>query len=128
MYSGDSLVYIRPEEIKGRGGDKAHAHELNVLSRRFPAFALMLNAVTGYGDEFRENGRALKATQGLWVSESYDDYLEKYTLSVSAAMNAYNFEDLSKIIKIYNKDASVSELIALAEACSYNAVLARRGQ
>ena len=62
------------------------------------------------------------------VVDSYDDYLEKYTLSVSAPMNAYNFEDLSKVIKIYNKDASVNELIALAEACSYKAVLARRGQ
>ena len=93
-----------------------------------PAFALMLNAVTGYGDEFRDNGRAIKVTQGFWISESADDYLEKYTLSTSTALNAYNFEDLVKVIKLYNKDANLNELVALAEACSYRAVLARRGQ
>ena len=93
-----------------------------------PAFALMLNAVTGYGDEFRDNGRAIKVTQGFWISESADDYLEKYTLSSSTALNAYNFEDLVKVIKLYNKDANLNELVALAEACSYRAVLARRGK
>ena len=93
-----------------------------------PAFALMLNAVTGYGDEFREGGKAVKVTQGFWVSDSPEDYLDKYPLSTSAAMNAYNFEDLAKVIKIYNNDASLNELVALAEACSYRAVLARRGQ
>ena len=93
-----------------------------------PAFALMLNAITGHAEEFRDGGRAIKVTQGFWQSDSADDYLEKYTLSSSAAMNAYNFEDLSKVLKIYNKDANINELIALAEACSYRAVLARRGQ
>jgi hypothetical protein len=92
------------------------------------SFALMLNAVTGYGDEFRDNGRAVKVTQGFWVSDSPEDYLDKYTLSTSAAMNAYNFEDLAKVIRIYNKDASLNEMVVLAEACSYRAVLASRGQ
>jgi len=93
-----------------------------------PAFALMLNAVTGYASDFRDNGQALKVTQGFWVSDDEDDYIEKYTLSQSATMNAYNFDDLSGIIKIYNSDASLNELIALAESCSYRAVLARRGK
>ncbi len=92
-----------------------------------PAFALMLNAVTGYAGDFRENGRAVKVTQGFWVSESRDDYYEKYALSASSAMNAYNFEDLSHVIRLYNPNADLNELIALAEACSYNSVLARRG-
>ena len=91
-----------------------------------PAFALMLNAVTGYAGDFRDNGRAVKVTQGFWTSDSREDYSEKYALSASAAMNAYNFEDLSRVIRIYNPDATLNELIALAEACSYNSVLARR--
>ena len=93
-----------------------------------PAFALMLNAVTGNGDDFRENGKAIKVTQGFWISASPEDYLNKYTLSASAALNAYSFEDLSKVVRIFNKDANLNELVALAEACSYRAVLARRGQ
>ncbi len=88
----------------------------------------MLNAVTGYVDEFRDNGRAVKVAQGFWISESAEDYLEKYTLSTSTALNTYNFEDLAKVIKLYNKDANLNELVALAEACSYRAVLVRRGQ
>ena len=92
-----------------------------------PAFALMLNAVTGHAEEFRDNGKAVKVTQGFWVSDSAEDYVEKYTLSSSAAKNAYNFDDLSKVIIIYNGDADLAELVALAEACSYFAVEARRG-
>ena len=92
-----------------------------------PSFALMLNAVTGHAAEFREKGKAIKVTQGFWTSDGPEDYLEKYALSASAAMNAYNFDDLSKVICIYNPDADLNELVALAEACSYRAVQARRG-
>ncbi len=91
-----------------------------------PSFALMLNAVTGHASEFREKGRAIQVTQGFWTSDGAEDYLEKYSLSASAAMNAYNFDDLSKVICIYNPHANLNELVALAEACSYRAVQARR--
>ena len=91
-----------------------------------PSFALMLNAVTGHASEFRDKGRAVQVTQGFWNSEGPEDYLEKYSLSISAAMNAYNFDDLSKVICIYNPKANLNELVALAEACSYRAVQARR--
>ena len=93
-----------------------------------PAFALMLNALTGYSEEFRSNGKALQVTQGFWSSDSREDYVEKYTLSISAAKNAYSFDDLSSVIRIYNPDATVNELVALAEACSYFAVEARRSK
>ncbi|MCR5174881.1 MAG: hypothetical protein K6C09_09685 [Oscillospiraceae bacterium] len=92
-----------------------------------PAFALMLNAVTGYAEEFRDGGRAVQVTQGFWKSSSQEDYVEKYTLSSSTAKNAYNFDDLAAVIKLYNPDADLNSLIALAEACSYHAVEARRG-
>ena len=91
-----------------------------------PAFALMLNAITGYAEDFRDNGRAVKVTQGFWVSDSRDDYNEKYALSASAAMNAYNFDDLSHVIRIFNPAANLNDLVALAEACSYRAVYSRR--
>ena len=91
-----------------------------------PSFALMLNALTGHAGEFRDRGRAIQVTQGFWNSEGPQDYLEKYALSTSAAMNAYNFDDLSKVICIYNPHADLNALVALAEACSYRAVQARR--
>ena len=92
-----------------------------------PSFALMLNAVTGHASEFRDKGRAIQVTQGFWNSDGPEDYLEKYSLSASATMNAYNFDDLSRVICIYNPNANLNELVALAEACSYRAVQARRG-
>lgn len=91
-----------------------------------PAFALMLNALSGYADDFRNNGKAIRVTQGFWISDSPEDYVEKYTLSTSSTKNAYNFDDLSRVIKIYNSDANLIELVALAEACSFFAVEARR--
>ena len=91
-----------------------------------PAFALMLNAVTGYAADFRDGGRAVQVTQDFWKSSSLEDYTEKYALSSSAAKNAYNFDDLSRVVRIYNPEAGLNELIALAEACSFHAVEARR--
>ena len=91
-----------------------------------PAFALMLNAVSGFADEFRSNGKAVRVTQVFWTSEGAEDYVAKYTLATSASRNAYSFDDLSRVIKIYNPDADLVELVALAEACSFFAVEARR--
>ena len=91
-----------------------------------PAFALMLNAVTGYADDFRSNGKAVRVTQGFWVAESAEDYAAKYALSNSASRNAYSFDDLVKVIRIFNPDATLVELEALAEASSIFAVEARR--
>ena len=93
-----------------------------------PAVALMLNAVTGYAADFRDNGKAIKVRQQLWVSCGADDYNEKYALSNSATMNAYNIDDLSKVMRIFNPDATLAELVALAEASSYEDVMIRRGK
>jgi hypothetical protein len=93
-----------------------------------PAFALLLNAVTGFSEDFRDKGKAIQVTQGFWLSESEEDYDEKYALSASASMNAYNFDDLSRVIRIFNPNANLNELVALAEACSYRAVQARRSE
>ena len=91
-----------------------------------PAFALMLNAVTGYAEDFRDNGKAVKIAQSFWTSDSLKDYTEKYTLSNNASMIAYSFKDLSQVCRIFNQDASLARLSALARANSYEDVLVRR--
>ena len=93
-----------------------------------PAFALMLNAVTGYAADFQVFGNAVQVVQGFWTSDSLNDYVDKYALSASAARSAYGFDDLSKVIRIYNPDATLEDLVSLAEACSYEAVQARRSE
>ena len=46
--------------------------------------------------------------------------------SVYTELPSGYFDDLSKVICIYNPDADLNALVALAEACSYRAVQARR--
>ena len=92
-----------------------------------PPFALMFNAVTGHAGDFRDNGKALKVHQCLWIAEGADDYNAKYALSQSESMNAFNFEDLSAVIRLYNPNATLDDLLTLAAGCSYEDVLARRG-
>ena len=91
-----------------------------------PAFALMFNALTGYAEDFRDDGKAIKVAQSFWTSDSAEDFNEKYALSQRETMNAYTFDDLKAVCKVFNKDADLVHLIALAQASSYEAVLARR--
>ena len=92
-----------------------------------PAFALMYNAITGYAEDFRDNGKALRVHQCLWIAENANDYNAKYALSQSESMNAFNYEDLAGVIREYNPNATMEDLLTLAHACSYEDVLARRG-
>ena len=81
-----------------------------------PSFAAMYNAVTGYGDEFRENGRAFQMTQGYWLSKNKKEYNDQYALATGIYVNAYDYEDLCSVMKVYDGKASFEKLKALAEA------------
>ena len=134
---GDFSAAIRGSELgmvdsyNARCSQMFTAGKLHYLVGKYsscvgPAFALMLNAVTGYAGDFRSEGRAVKIAQSFWTSENADDFNEKYALSQSQTMNAYNFGDLSSVCRVFNKDADLVHLIALAQANSYEAVLVRR--
>ena len=86
----------------------------------------MYNAITGYRDELRIDGEPFRITQGFWNSDSEKDYNDKYVLASSIEINAYNYEDLQKVMKVFNEDTTIEELKALAEACSYEDALNRR--
>jgi hypothetical protein len=88
----------------------------------------MYNAVTGYAQDFRENGKAFRITQGFWYSADLDDYIDKYTMANSVVKNAYNYEDLGKVCKVFNPDATLEDLQNLANAYSYDEALERRGE
>lgn len=93
-----------------------------------PSFALMYNAVTGYAEEFREDGKAVQVTQGFWVSGDHDDYTKKYAIASGIYVNAYNYEDLRSVCKVFNPDAGLEQLKELAAAYTYEDALGRRGQ
>lgn len=93
-----------------------------------PSFAAMYNAVTGYGEDFREDGRAFKMIQGYWLSKDKKEYNDQYALATGVYVNAYNYEDLCSVMKIYDKSADFDGLKALTEAYTREEAEARRGE
>ena len=93
-----------------------------------PGFAALYNAITGYGDAYRVDGRAFRLEQGFWTAESSQEYESMYSLARSVSVNAYNYEDLYSVIKSMNPEAEFGDLKELAESYSYEECLARRGE
>ena len=106
--------------------DKLHYVTGKFSSTIGPSFAAMYNAVTGYAEEFRENGQAFRLNQGFWTSDNLDDYLEKYTYSSSIVLNAYNYEDLDDVCKVYNPNAALGDLKELVSSYAFEDAVARR--
>ena len=91
-----------------------------------PAFAAMYNAVTGYSEDFREDGKAFTIQQGFWVSTSYQDFQKKYELSSGITLNAYSYEDLLEVCKAHNSNATLDDLKKLAGAWDFDSAVQRR--
>ena len=91
-----------------------------------PAFAAMYNAVTGYSEDFREDGKAFAIQQGFWTSTDYQDFQEKYELSSGITLNAYSYEDLLEVCKAHNPNATLDDLKGLAGAWDFDSAVQRR--
>ena len=105
--------------------------QLKYLSGKYesiigPAFAAMYNAVTGYAEDFRENGHAFAIQQGFWTSTDYQDFQKKYELSSGITLNAYSYEDLLEVCKAHNEQASLEDLKDLAGAWDFDSAVQRR--
>lgn len=81
-----------------------------------PVFAAIYNAITGYSEEFRDNGNAFRLEQGYWVSTNKEEYGTSYELATSLEKPAYTVAALKSVIKEYNPDATLVDLKALTEA------------
>ena len=91
-----------------------------------PAFAAMYNAVTGYSEDFREDGKAFAIQQGFWTSTNYQDFQKKYELSSGITLNAYSYEDLLDVCKAHNPEANLNDLKELAGAWDFDSAAQRR--
>lgn len=91
-----------------------------------PAFAALLNAITGNADAYRDNGHAFRLYQGFWTAENANEYNAMYALSHGTAVNAYNYEDLHSLVKSLNEDTDFAAFKALTEAWRYDECLTRR--
>lgn len=86
----------------------------------------MYNAVTGYSEDFREDGKAFAIQQGFWTSTDYQDFQEKYELSSGITLNAYSYEDLLEVCKAHNPNATLDDLKGLAGAWDFDSAVQRR--
>ena len=91
-----------------------------------PSFAAMYNAITGYGEDFREDGRAFRMTQGYWLAKDKKEYNDQYALATGVYVNAYNYEDLCSVMKVYDESASFEKLKTLTEAYTREEAESRR--
>ena len=60
------------------------------------------------------------------VADSWNEYLEKYSLASGIYVNAYNYNDLQSACKVYNSNASLEDLRKLTDAYSFEAASERR--
>lgn len=91
-----------------------------------PAFAAMYNAITGYAEDFREDGRAFRLEQDFWVASNAKEFDTMFALARGAVVNAYNYEDLCAVIKSLTPEANFEAFRNLTESSSYEDCLARR--
>lgn len=107
---------------KGKIGYVAGKYESEIG----PAFAALMNAVNGYADVYREDGKAFRLIQGFWTAADTDEYDRMYALAKGASINAYNYEDLYSVMLNINPDSTFADFKALVSAFSYEDCLARR--
>ena len=91
-----------------------------------PSFAAMYNAIGGFANDFRDNGKAFRIVQNFWASDSKVDFDEKYSFASNITTPAYNYEDLQSICKAFTPEATFADLKKLAEASSYEDAKKRR--
>lgn len=92
-----------------------------------PSFAAMYNAISGYGEDFRDHGKAFQLEQGFWTASDGESYRIMYGLATGIYENAYDHEDLSSIMKGFTPKADFTALKSITEAYSLEAVRDRRG-
>ena len=91
------------------------------------AVALLYNHMAGHGSDFRNNGLAVSVDQPVVTWQSAAD-VDKWQALLGAEEPPYSAADLKGVIKAFNPSATLADLIALAEACTYEDIVARRSK
>ena len=81
-----------------------------------PAFAVMVNAITGDVDANSADNGSVRLYQGFWKAETRKEFLKLYGYTTGIYENAYSCADLMKVIKSYNPDTTPDDMKALTEA------------
>lgn len=81
-----------------------------------PAFAVMVNAITGDVDANSADNGSVRLYQGFWKAETRKEFLKLYGYTTGIYENAYSCEDRMQVMKVYNEDTTPEDLKALTEA------------
>ena len=87
------------------------------------AVAQILNAVDGNAAALQDDGAPTNLTQELWVIKSKDEYGQVAAFEAGEGRMQYS-QELTRLIKNLNPDASVATLQELIEAYSLEAIVA----
>ncbi len=80
-----------------------------------PAFVAILNACSGYAEDFREDGQPFRLYQTYWYADSTERFNELYASSVSTFDNTYSAVDMLTVLKEYNPEADFTLFRTFAE-------------
>lgn len=88
-------------------------------------FAALYNYMTGYGDDFKDNGKPIVIDIPMPNIKTADE-MNKWMEVINAEVPPYSAEDLKKVCKAFNPNATYKDLYDLCMACKYEDILARR--
>lgn len=80
-----------------------------------PAYTAMMNAYTGYAEEFREGGEAFCLYQPFWYADSTEEFNDQYVYSIGIADNTYTAVEIMKNLKEYNPNADFEQFSQFTE-------------
>lgn len=122
-FTEENFQAVQQEDIFGN--PPINYVEGKYASMAGPAFAMLYNAITGHPETNTPDGKAVRLYQGFWKAIGRKEYMELYSYTSGIYENAYSCEDLMKVIKVFNEDASPQEVAELAEAYTVEDVKGR---
>ena len=81
-----------------------------------PAFAVVVNAITGDVDANSADNGSVRLYQGFWKAETRKEFLKLYGYTTGIYENAYSCDDLMQVIRQFNENANPQSFKELTEA------------
>lgn len=122
-FSDENFEVVRSSDAFGN--PRIDFIEGKYASMAGPAFAVMMNAITGHPEANSADGGAVRLYQGFWEAADRETFIELYGYTQDIYENAYSCADLMRVIAVYSEEASPERLCALTEAYTVEDVKAR---
>lgn len=88
-------------------------------------FTMLYNGMTGHGDFIRVDNQPITVSAKN-VDVSSTEEMEKWVVLLDSDIPPYSVEDIKKVLKIYNEEATIEDIFVYATSEDYESVLSRR--